>query len=119
MNRRFRLRGKSRFAEIQRCGGRWVHRWLILGGLPNELGYTRCGFVVSRRLGKATERNRIRRRLREAVRQRYPCIRPGWDLVFIARLGIGTADFWGIGSAVEDLLRQAGLWQAPENRAHA
>ncbi|MGC8872961.1 MAG: ribonuclease P protein component [Chloroflexia bacterium] len=119
MKRRFRLRGKSRFAEIQRRGERWVHSWLILGGLPNELGYTRCGFVVSRRLGKAADRNRIRRRLREAVRQRYVRIRPGWDLVFVARAGIRNVDFWGIGAAVEDLLRKAGLWQAPENKAHA
>lgn len=119
MKRRYRLRGKSRFATIQQQGKRWVHSWLILGGLPNDLGFTRCGFVVSRRLGKATERNRIRRRLREAVRQRYAQIRPGWDLVFIARAGIGKADFRGIGTAVEALLREAGLWQAPENGAHA
>jgi ribonuclease P protein component len=91
----------------------------VLGGLQNGLEVTRCGFVVSRKVGKAVERNRIRRRIREAVRLRYCCIRPGWDFVFIARPPIGRATFAEIGRAVEALLRQAGLWQSRQERKSA
>jgi len=92
---------------------------VVLGGLPNGLGLTRCGFVVSRKMGKAVERNRIRRRLREAVRVRYREIQPGWDLVFVARPPIGQSDFGRIGVALEELLRQAGLWQPQKESVDA
>lgn len=119
MKRRYRLWGRNRFARIQRQGQRWVHPLVVLGGLPNDLGLTRCGFVVSRRAGRAVERNRIRRRLREAVRLHYQRICPGWDLVFIARPSMGQADFRQVGVALEELLRQAGLWQPQKESGDA
>lgn len=119
MERRYRLWGRTRFLEIRGQGKRWVHPLIILGGLQNGLEVTRCGFVVSRKLGKAVERNRIRRRIREAVRLRYRCIQPGWDLVFIARPPIGRATYAEIGKAVEALLRQASLWKPQQERVNA
>jgi len=87
---------------------------IVLGALPNGQDLVRCGFVVSRKLGKAVERNQIRRRLREAVRHCYPQIQPGWDLVWIARPPIYYSTFSQIGDAVEELLQQAGVWRDPE-----
>lgn len=118
MKQRYRLRGRNRFLAIRRRGRRWVHPLIVLGTLPNDVGYTRCGFVVSRKIGKAVKRNRVRRQLREAVRLRYDAVEPGWDTVFIARPLIRQADFRQIEAAVEDLLQQAGLWQ-PERKEHA
>lgn len=119
MERRCRLKGRTRFLEIRRRGQRWAHPLVVLIGLASDLPLTRCGFVVSRRLGNAVARNRIRRRLREVVRLRYLRIAPGWDLVFIARLPIRQADFAEIAGAVEGLLRQAGLWRPQEDRGNA
>ena len=48
-------------------------------------GEARCGFTVTRKLGNAVARNRIRRRLREAVRRETESMRPGFDYVLIAR----------------------------------
>jgi ribonuclease P protein component len=111
VERRYRLRGRNRFLAIREQGSRWVHPLVILGGLPNGLGLTRCAFVVSGKLGNAVVRNRIRRRLREAVRLCYPSIAPGWDLVWIARRPILEADYQQIAAAVGKLLRQAGIWR--------
>jgi ribonuclease P protein component len=107
MNRRFRLRESRRFQAIHREGTWWGHPLLSMGALPNGLGVTRCGFVVSRRLGRAVQRNRIRRRLREAVRLELDTIIPGWDLVFIARSGVATAPFSELRTAVRQLLERA------------
>ena len=112
VEQRCRLQGRNRFLAIRAQGRRWVHPLLILGGLPNHLDVTRCGFVASGKLGKAVVRNRARRRLREAVRLCYRHISPGWDLVWIARPPILEADFQRVAAAVEELLRQANVWRS-------
>ena len=49
-------------------------------------GSIRVGFTVSRKVGTAVERNRVRRRLREIVRRTAPAgMRPGYDYVLIGR----------------------------------
>jgi len=70
----------------------------------------RIGFVVSKKQGKATARNRIKRRLREAVRQQWRALpqRP-FDLIFVARGRLRKAEWPEVRAAVETLLRQAGL----------
>ena len=45
----------------------------------------RLGFTVPRAFGKAVSRNRIKRRLREALRVRFPEIEPQWDIVINPR----------------------------------
>lgn len=119
MERHDRLTGRTCFQQVRREGRRWVHPLVILGGLPNGLDHTRCGFVVSRKMGRAVERNRIRRRLREAVRLSFRQVLPGWDLVWIARPGIDRATFDEIAVSVRQLLQQAGLWQPREENRRA
>jgi len=62
-------------------------------------GPARVGFTVTRKVGNAVTRNRVRRRLREAVRLTMPPLaRPGFDYVVIGRLGTIARPF--------DLLRE-------------
>jgi ribonuclease P protein component len=81
----------------------------VLCVLRNDLAFSRFGFSVSRRVGKAVVRNRIKRRLREVMRLRRQGIAAGWDIVVIARPPSARADYHEIERAVERLLRQAGL----------
>jgi len=74
---------------------------------PNELERSRFGFSVSKRVGKAVVRNRVKRLLRECVQQ-TPC-KPGWDVVFIARSTASRADFHQLEEAVEELTWRAKL----------
>lgn len=89
----------------------WAHPLLVLYAAPREgePGPPRSGFVVGRRVGNAVVRNRVKRRLREAVRARSPALVPGVDLVWSARPPIAVADFAAIAAAVEELLRRARL----------
>ena len=75
--------------------------------MPNQLPSTRCGFVTGKKIGGAVERNRAKRRMREAVRIYLPQIAPGYDLVWIARARVNDAAFDEIRQAVEQLLERA------------
>ncbi len=82
---------------------------LVLTKVPNDLGLARFGFSVGRRLGGAVVRNRVKRRLSEAVRLQYGCMQPGWDVVLIARKPVVGAEYVDVQRAVSDLLTRAGL----------
>jgi len=107
MNKRERLRARRDFLAAYRRGRAWTHRFLVLRTLPNGLPHNRYGFVVSKRLGKAVARNRLKRRLREGVR--LLTVRPGWDVVFLARLPAAAATYEQLREALVDLLTRARL----------
>lgn len=94
---------------MQRDGRSWSNRLAVLCAQPNELDHNRYGFAVSRRIGGAVVRNRIKRLFREATRLRHATIDPGWDLVFIAREPIREASFQKVDDAVVQLLQEASL----------
>jgi len=91
----------------------------VLIAHPNDLGVSRFGFAAGKRLGKAVQRNRIKRRLREVVRPLLPVITPGWDMILIARQPITKASFDEIQRAVHILLRRAHLLTSDDPHASA
>ncbi len=109
MQQRFRLRESQDFDRLKAAGRKVSHRMMILSFAQNELPYNRYGFIVSKRLGKATTRNRIRRLLREAIRQAHPTLTPGMDIVIIARQPIVAQPFSVVQRTVHELVTQAGL----------
>jgi ribonuclease P protein component len=109
MKRQYRLRYNVDFQRVRRDGKSNASPLMVLAFLRNELDYSRFGFVVSKRLGKAVQRNRIKRRIREAIRLRTVSIKPGFDLVFIARQPIGQAGYGEIERCLEQLLQESDL----------
>ena len=84
---------------------------LVLCIGPNEQAHNRFGFSVSKRIGNAVRRNRVKRLLREAVRGYVDLLTPGWDVLLIARNDIRNADFPVVEDAVVNLLGLAGLFR--------
>jgi ribonuclease P protein component len=85
---------------------------LVLCACQNGLGWPRFGIVASKRIGNAVVRNRVRRLISEAVRVQCDLVRPGWDVVLIARRGILGADYWAVEGSVTQLLGTAKLFDA-------
>ena len=110
MRRQYRLRRSSDFQQVRQNGKFYASPIMVLAFLRNELDYSRFGFVVSKRLGKAVQRNKIKRRMREVTRLCMSRIEPGFDLVFIARLPIQQANYAEIEQSLRHLLKKSGLW---------
>jgi ribonuclease P protein component len=87
-------------------------RLLALRSVRNELAWTRYGFVVSKRVGKAVVRNRVRRRLREIVRS--AALKEGYDLVVSARPEAAAGSFDALKQETQLLLRRARLIDTAE-----
>jgi len=70
-------------------------------------GPTRCGFTVSKKVGNAVERNRVRRRLREIVRlSAGGWMRTGHDYVLVGRRAALNAPFARMVEDFDDALRR-------------
>ena len=82
-------------------------------------GPVRVGFTVSRRVGTAVERNRVRRRLREVVRRKGErAMRPGYDYVLVGRRSALNVPFDRLMEEFEGALRRvhAGRASSPMNK---
>jgi ribonuclease P protein component len=83
VKREGRLTKPEQFATVYKEGGTQADRLLVLKAKPNQLDFSRYGISVSKRVGSAVVRNRVKRVLREILR--LTPIPPGWDFIFIAR----------------------------------
>ncbi|MDR2353675.1 MAG: ribonuclease P protein component [Deltaproteobacteria bacterium] len=86
-SRQNRLRKRSEFERASRGNTTrkvFLGRFLIFP-LANKLGYNRLGVIVTKKVGKAVFRNKIKREAREFFRQQTFFWPQGLDLIFIAR----------------------------------
>jgi ribonuclease P protein component len=80
-----RLKQRADFLAAAATGAKIATAGFVLQGRNrDDAGPPRIGFTVSRKVGTAVERNRVRRRLREIVRH-SDGLRPGYDYVVVGR----------------------------------
>ncbi len=103
------LRARSDFLRVQSHGKRFRQRHLLLLVVPGTEG-VRLGLTVSRKVGNAVVRNRVRRRLREIVRTHPDLLSDGWDYVIIAHPPSARAEFTTLREELTCLLDRARAW---------
>jgi len=101
------LTKREQFGLVYTGGSSHVCRTVVIKALPNGLEFSRYGLTVSKRVGNAVKRNRVKRLLREIVRQ--VSLKPGWDIIIIARPPAAKTGFTGLGKSVVDVLSRAGV----------
>ena len=95
------LRSRADFARIETMGSTRADRLLVVRYVPNDLGHERFAISTGRRLGGAVQRNRVRRRIRETLRQIAPHDGPGRDILIVARPASASASFAELRAALE------------------
>jgi ribonuclease P protein component len=89
-----RLARAAEFDRVKRNGVSCHGRFMVLSVLRNSPSTeTKIGFITSRRVGGAVQRNRVRRKLREIVRMARPDLLPSLWLVLVARKSAAEASF--------------------------
>ncbi|MPZ22440.1 MAG: ribonuclease P protein component [Dehalococcoidia bacterium] len=96
------LRGSRQFSAVYRRGKRRDGRYTSVRMLRNDLKSNRYGFAISKKIGGAVQRNRLRRRLRHILAELQ--VEPGWDIVVNARPGGPEAPYSALRAEVASLL---------------
>ena len=94
---------------LQERGTARSHGALTARFLRTDLDSTRFGLATGRRLGPAVVRNRVRRRIREALRGMASSIQPGWDILIIVRPALVGIDHPGLVRTLQRLLDRGGV----------
>ena len=87
------LRKSRQFKRVIESGSREILETITTYRLPNQTAETRIGISVSKKAGGSVERNRIKRRIREAVRKNASLLPRGEDIVIVARRSIVGAEY--------------------------
>ena len=114
MKRNFRLTRSTDFKRVRNNGKSYAHPLVVLVAIPSTENRLRVGVTAGRSVGGAIQRNRAKRLLREAMRTLLPEIRPGWDLILIARQPLPGAAYQQVQAALSQLIGRAGLLVPPQ-----
>ncbi|UYN90250.1 MAG: ribonuclease P protein component [Anaerolineales bacterium] len=115
MKRGFRLSRPADFKRVRRLGKSYTHPFVVLVVLTNDAtdppvgSSLRVGVAAGRSVGGAVQRNRAKRVLRAAMQPLLQRIKPGHDLVLIAREAILASSSQQAQGVLERLLQRAKL----------
>lgn len=85
MEKKHRIRKNMEFKKVYKIGKNYWNRNLVLYVSKNNLDNTRIGFTLTKKIGNAVTRNKVRRKMKEICRLNFNNIKEGYDLIFIAK----------------------------------
>ena len=100
----------SDFRKVYQRGKSLADRNLVIYTMKNKSDKSRIGISISKKVGKAHERNRIRRCIKEAYRLNIDDkVLGGYDLVFIARINAADKDYRELEKSLKYICKKANI----------
>ncbi len=103
------LKENKDFRRIYARGRSYATGLLVTYVMKNRCGKVRIGITTGKKIGKAVLRNRSRRIIREAFYSISDNVKPGYDLVFVARSRTPFVKSYDILRAMKKELKEAGV----------
>ncbi|NMA92794.1 MAG: ribonuclease P protein component [Firmicutes bacterium] len=104
-----RIRKSREFGVIYRKGKFVVSRGVVVYYRKSRQPGHRLGFSISKKIGKSVQRHRIKRIYKEAFRSLQEKIKPGYDLVLVARKPAVDTGYWQAREELWSICKKANL----------
>lgn len=102
------LKKDKDFRKVYQQGKSFANKYLVIYIMKNNLDESRVGVSVSKKVGKAVIRNKVKRRIKEAFRILVDKdIKKGYDIVFIARVSSSECEYKDIEKSVVNLCKKS------------
>jgi len=110
MKKEYRVKKSQDFDNIIRKKQSFANRQFVIYYQENKLDHMRLGISVSKKLGKAHERNRLKRYVRESFKTRKDFLK-NYDIIIIVRPGAKGLSFLEFGSSIDQVLKRSKLYR--------
>jgi len=109
-----KLKKNYEFKKVYNQGRYYVEKYVVMYIIKNDSVLNRIGFSASKKVGNSVVRNKVKRRMKEVYRQFGNNVKVGYDIVFTARAGSGSADYKMIEKNIVSILKKARLQKSEE-----
>ena len=103
------LRNTRQFNQVYKRGKSIVTKHVVMYYVKNDLDYNQVGFSVSKKVGKAVVRNRVKRLMKESFRLNAENLVVGYDIVFVARVRLKDSNYREVEKAMLHCFRKGKL----------
>ncbi len=111
------IKNNYEFRRLYAKGSSAATPHLVVYCRKNRRGQSRLGLTVSAKLGKAVVRNRVRRRFREIYRLNVHRLKPGYDVIIVARVRSVESEYRALERAFLAACRKLDILAEEEGRA--
>ena len=110
MKKEYRVKKSQDFDNIIRKKQSFANRQFVIYYQENKLDHMRLGISVSKKLGKAHERNKLKRYVRESFKTRKDFLK-NYDIIIIVRPAAKGLSFLEFGSSIDHVLKRSKLYR--------
>ena len=110
MKKEYRVKKSQDFDNIIRKKQSFANRQFVIYYQENKLDHMRLGISVSKKSGKAHERNRLKRYVRESFKTRKDFLK-NYDIIIIVRPAAKGLSFLEFGSSIDHVLKRSKLYR--------
>ncbi len=105
-----RLKKRYQFNYVYKSGEHFSSEHLVLYIASSKTKSIKVGFAVTKKVGHAVVRNKIRRRLREIVQKQLPSLKQNYNIIVVAKESVAEASFEKLTLELTKLLKKANLF---------